>query len=78
MFKSKPFILITKNGTIKTKIGNDNDNIGDVMLYKLNNCRNCALLFINFAKSQSINKYFSQNPVSDFISFHAVTVSSIA
>ena len=41
-------------------------------------CKNTGLLFRNFANPQSTYKYFSQNPVSDLISFHALTVSSMS
>ena len=52
--------------------------MGEAILYKLINCKNWELLLKLLANSQSIYKYFSQNPVSPFISSHKLTTSLIS
>ena len=65
-----PFNLITKNGTIRTNIGRHNDKMGEAILYMLIICKKKGLLLRCLANAQSTYKYFSQKPVSAFISSH--------
>jgi hypothetical protein len=55
---------MTKKGIINTIIGKHKENIGDAMLYKLITCKKEELLFMNFAKSQSIYKYLLQKQLT--------------
>ena len=51
---SKPFILITKKGTINIIIGTKREITGDAKLYKLINCKKCSDLFKNSSIGQSM------------------------